>query len=596
MQPRVATTCFALIILLAAAVAPAQQASWVNQGRDGVSQTSYFHLPSTTDSSTGISFHRSHASCRFNDVRLVDPPTWLEMFKYNGDAKDGRPGTRFTVRMERGHADDRSLRLSFKAGSTMPTGPHTLTLAAERHRTSPGCAGAAAAALTLTYTVSIFDSISWTAQGLQNYEFGDNYRIDELGGLALDTGLRFHRRPNLCSRTDMSLVGGTEDYLELRAYRADDAIRRVAGVTLINGIFRSTTHALVLNSGRQLGAGGTRLTNVVMDRNSPNDSYVRLFHKASVAVTEAMEITVSVAFETSRSCGFPATVRKQTLDFMRQEVLPAPAQYQATWRSGSENLTPAGPFSPVRIFNNRLQRTPTGIVLNRSSSLCPRSTRGLLLNHTDKFDFYSGDGTRNNGDNLLQGTTGRSSDSHSLDWFLDTNLATPTAGSVLRLSVLLRSNTFFCPNDRIAPAQTLVFALTIATPASWSALAGDATRQAMLLQPSQIRASTTPTDTGIRFHRGTSACPLVDLNLSPNPHVEMRLYNGISTCGLGDRFRSTNGQAEVPRWKRIPVSVGVVDALICDGWSSIACRRRSGRPPRLRTPGYASTAAPPPAH
>ncbi len=526
LQPRVATACFALIILLAAAVAPAQQANWVDQGRDGVSQTSYFHLPSTTDSSTGISFHRSHPSCRFNDVRLVNPPTWLEMIKYNGDAKDGDPGTRFTVRMERGHADDRSLRLSFKAGSTMPTGAHTLSLAAERHLTSPGCLGVAAATLSLEYTISIFDNISWMAQGLQAYYNGAIYRTDELGGLALDTGLRLHRRPNLCSKVDLSLVGGTEDYLELRAFEAQNVLYQRRTTPPSGG---TTVTNVVLNTGRPLGAGAARLTNLVMDRDSPRDSYVRLFHKASVAVSEALEITVSVAFETSRSCGFPATVRKQTLDFMRHHVALAPTQYQATWKLESESLTPDGPFSPVRM--RRFGLTPTGIFLNRSSSLCV-VTNIQLLNHTDKFDIYASAGadalTENQGDHAIKNKTG-----HAIAWVIPDGKDLPAAGSVLRLSVLMRSNPFQCTNNNIAPRQTLAFALTVATPATWGVLAGDVTRQTGLLQPSVIRASATPTDTGVRFHRGTSACPLVDILMQPNPHLEMQLYNGNTATGAG---------------------------------------------------------------
>ena len=522
LQPRVATTCFALIILLAAAVAPAQQANWVDQGRDGVSQTSYFHVPSTTDSSTGISFHRSHASCRFNDVRLVNPPTWLEMVKYNGNVKDGSPGTRFRVRMERGHADDRSLRLSFKAGSTMPTGAHTLTLAAERHLTSPGCSGATAATLTLEYTINIFDQVSWTQQGLQSYEDNTWFRTDELGGLAIDTGLRLHRRSNLCPRVDMSLVGGTEDYLELRAFESRNATHEIR-TRLPSGIVTVTN--LVLNTGKPLGAGATRLIDLVMDRGSPRDSYVRLYHKAGVSVSEEKTIIVSLGVEVSRSCGFPETVRKQTLNFLRQTVLAAPSQYRATWVSeSSESLTPTGPLSPVDARRNE-RAIATGIFLDRRSSIC-QAAAGMLLNHTDVFDFVLARGTaliQNVGD-YLQTRSGKQR--FALVWSIADGGDLPTAGSVLTVSVLMRSDPELCANNTSAPNQTLSFNLTVATPASWSVLTGDATQQAALLQPSLIKASTTPTDTGVRFHRTFSDCPVMDINLTPNPHVEMRLYNG----------------------------------------------------------------------
>ena len=478
-------------------------AIWDDQGQeDDTPASSYYYVRSAAAGvDTGLAFHRSGSTCRYNDVQLVNPPSWLELRKYTtGGTPDGAAGTRFTVRMEKDHAEDRHVRLLFKEGTTIALGPQTATVAVARHLASAGCSGGLDTTVTLTYTLNISDQANWVAQGAEKTRDPVRLRSDALGGAAVGLGLTIHRSSAICQYTAVSLAGDAGSFLELRAYAT------------------ATRHLV--------GAAAAHLPGVFMQRGAAGDSNVQVFYKGGAAAppgTRGATLVIQPGARCGSLQGLPAA---QSIA-MQVTVLP-PYSSPEPWQAGSaDDATPNGPFSPWAVANAS-DPTPVGVYLQRTSASCS-SMIYQLLSGQEALDFHLADGNLRRSSSVNYGdVAGIQIGSNSIAGLYFEPGAQLDPGSELPVSIQLRANTT-C-NQGPAP-QTLAFTLTMGPAAAWGALPGDVAAATALFQPATLRTATSPTDTEVRFHRGTSACPQVDVEVRPAAFLELRKYNGSAADG-----------------------------------------------------------------
>ena len=475
-------------------------AIWDDQGEnDNTPKSSYYYVRSASASvDTGLAFHRSGSTCRFNDVQLVNPPSWLELRKYTaGGTPDGAAGTRFTVRMEKDHAEDRHVRLQLKTGVTIPLGQQVVTMAAGRHVASAGCSGGLAATVTLTYTLNITNQANWAAQGGEDITPW-SLRADAIGAAPVALAATLHRSSELCRYTAVSLAGDAGSFLELRAYATA--------------------------TGRQAGAAAASLPGVFMQRGAAGDSNVQVFSKSGASVTPGTK-AVTVVVQAGARCGSPQGLPSAQSIVMQLTVLPSYSSPES-WQAGSlDDAVPSSPFSPRAVAESS-NPTPVGIYLQRTSASCS-SMIYELLSGQEVLDFHLADGNLSRRD--------RHGDLAQID-IASNRIAglyfEPGArlepGSELPVSIQLRANTTCSQGP--AP-QTLAFTLTMGTAEAWSTLPGDVATATLLFPPASLRAAATATDTGVRFHRGTSACPQVDVEVRPAASMEVRKYNGSTADG-----------------------------------------------------------------
>ena len=476
-------------------------AKWEDQGKNNdTPESRYYYVRSAAAGvDTGLAFHRSGSTCRFNDVQLINPPSWLELRKYTASGTpDGAAGTRFTVRMEKDHAEDRQVRLLFKAGVTIALGQHVATMAVARHVASAGCSGGLAATVTIVHTLNITNQTEWAAQGAENVTLWP-LRTDALGETGVGVGMTIHRSSEICRYTALSMAGEAASFLELRAYST--ATRR------------------------QVGAAAANLPGVFMHRDAAGDSNVRVFYKGGSGTPTPGTLAVTIVVQPGARCGFQQGLPSPQTLSMSWVVLPSLSSTES-WQFGStDDATPDGPFSP-RALSEASDPLPVGVYLQRYSASC-RAMVYELLSPRDLFDFHL---VVDRNRDVRQGDFSRISIPNNriaagLYFEPGTQL---DPGSTLPVSIQLRAQAA-CSQG---PAtQTLVLTVTMGTAEAWSALAGDVTTATALFPPARLQASTSPTDTGVRFHRGTSACPQVDVSVRPTAFLEVRKYNGNAADG-----------------------------------------------------------------
>ncbi len=475
-------------------------AKWEDQGQaDDTPESRYYHVRGAAAGvDTGIAFHRSGSTCRYNDVQLVNPPSWLELRKYTASGTpDGAAGMRFTVRMEKDHAEDRQVRLLFKEGVTVAVGQHMATMAVARHLASAGCSGGLDTTVTLVHTLNITDQADWTAQGGENAIEPYDIRSDALGAAGVGLGLTLHRSSEVCRYTSVSLAGDASSFLELRTYST--ATRRLVGTPAAS------------------------LPGVFMQRGVAGDRNVQVFSKSGASVTPGTK-AVTIAVQPGARCGFQQGLPSAQTLALQWTVL-SPFSSPEAWQLGSgDDAVPDGPFSP-RAVSESSDPVPVGVYLHRTSASCSFIHHEILSGH-EALDIYL----------VNPGRTSRTwrgdlaaininFNSAALYFEPGVQLA---SGSELPVSIQIRPD---ATCNAGAAVQTLAFTLTMGTAEAWRALAGDVATATMLFQPASLRVSTSPTDTGVRFHRGTSACPQVDVAVGPTAFMELRKYNGGTADG-----------------------------------------------------------------
>ena len=475
-------------------------AKWEDQGKNNDTPESryYYVRGAAAGVDTGIAFHRSGSTCRVSDVQLVDPPSWLELRKYTASGTpDGAAGMRFTVRMEKDHAEDRQVRLLFKAGATIALGQHMATMVVGRHVASAGCSGGLAATVTIVHTLNITNQTEWAAQGAENVTLW-RLRADVLSGAGAGVGMTLHRSSEICRYTAVSIAGDAASFLELRTYST------------------ATRH--------QVGAAAASLPGVFMHRGAAGDSNVRVFSKSGATVAPGT-VAVTIVVQPGARCGFQQGLPQAQTLTLSWEVLPSLSSTEP-WQFGSaDDATPDGPFSP-RALSEASEPVPVGVHLQRYSASCIYTVYELL-SPRDVFNFYL-EVDRNR--DVYQGDISRISIPNNriaagLYFESGTQLE---PGSTLPVSIQLRAQ---AACNRGPAIQTLVLTVTMGTAEAWSTLAGEVPAATALFPPATLRASTSPTDTGVRFHRGTSACPQVDVAVRPTAFMEVRKYNGSAADG-----------------------------------------------------------------
>ena len=504
------------MLLAAAILAPAAQAQqWQDQGENSDRPASRHVQGIAASEDTGVVIHRSSPSCRFTDVRLAaGTPAWLELRKHraNGTA-DGVGGRRFTVRMEKDHADDRHVRVRFKDDAEPPAGMQAFTVVLAR-ATGAGCANASASTYTLSYTLNIVAGAAWEQQGRQSSNVVAGLSASDLGGpLATEMGPRIHHSSRLCRWTDAKLAGGGS-FLGLQLH----------------------------NSTAAVGAATTSFSDVLMRRGAAGDHHIRVVYRASQAVP-AGTVTAAVELKPSARCAnYIGVPGPHTLSFTAT-VAAAVASTEPWIIKGFNQPTPTGPFSAKAIADSQsFFEVHTGIYIGYRTTTCV-NYHYSLLNHRDKFVLYQHFNGRNeyseaSGDETEYqfGFYGfpSNNDNHGGFGLRFQPGASVTPGSTVTLHMMLgkwRGSTA-CGDP--API-TLSYRLTISPVAAWGTLANDVAAATMLFAPADLKAATSATDTGIRFNRGVamSVCANVDVELASGSraHMELQKYNGAVADG-----------------------------------------------------------------
>ena len=503
-------------------------AVWHDQGRHSDRPASRHVQGTAASEDTGIAIHRSANTCRFTDVRLAaGAPAWLELRQHRADGTaDGVGGRRFTVRMERGHNDDRHVRVRFTDDAEPPVGRHAFSIVMERTAASgAGCTAAAAATYTLSYTLNITASAPWEPQSTQ-VSVVTGLSASDLGGpLATEMGPRIHHSSSLCRWTDAQLVGGGS-FLGLQLHKTESFTRSAVAI------------------GAAIGEPAASFTDVRMQRNAAGDQHLRLVYRANRAVP-AGPVTAAVELKPSARCanyvGIPGP---HTLSFTA--TIGAAVANPDPWTAkGFNQATPTGPFDPRAIANSRrYNEINTGIYIGYRIGTC-LDYHYSLLNHREKFLVIRHYGSPGEYDELAPDETDYTYSSYY--FYAGDNKggfgiefsagASVPPGSVLTLNVLLskfRRDSSTCRSSTPVPI-TLSYRLTISPVAAWSTLANDVAAATMLFAPAAVKASSSATDTGIRFNRGVamSVCANVDVELpgGNSRYMELQKYNGTATDG-----------------------------------------------------------------
>ena len=478
-------------------------AKWDDQGANNdTPESSYYRVRSAAAGiDTGIAFHRSGSTCRVNDVQLINPPSWLELRKYTASGTpDGAAGTRFTVRMEKDHAEDRQVRLLFKPGVTISVGRYVATMVVGRHVASAGCSGGLDATVTIRHTLNITNQAGWQAQGMEQIDSPLDIRTDALSGAGVALLMTIHRSSEICRHTSVSLAGDAGSFMELRAY--------------------STA------TGRQVGAPAASLPGVFMQRGAAGDRNVQVFSKSGATAPAPGVTDLTIVVSPGARCGFQQGLPAALTLTLEWDLLP-PYGSPEPWQLGSiDDVTPDGPFSP-RAVSESSAPVAVGIYLQRTSASC-NSMNYEILSGQGALDFYLADGSRSRSSVRLGDAARINVNAARVAGLYFEPGVQLASGSELPVSIQLRADAI-C---RQGPAvQTLAFTLTMGTAEAWSVLAGDNATATALFQPARLRAAAAATDTGLRFHRGTSACPRVDVAVRPTAFLELRKYNGSAADG-----------------------------------------------------------------
>ncbi len=490
---------------------------WHDQGENSDRPASRHVQGIAASEDTGVVIHRSRPSCRFTDVRLATgAPAWLELRKHraNGTA-DGVGGRRFTVRMEKDHADDRHVRVRFKDDAEPPAGMHAFTVVIARTlSTGAGCANTSASTYTLSYTLNVFAAAAWEQQGRQSSNVVSGLSASDLGGsLATEMGPRIHHSSSLCRWTDVKLAGGGS-FLGLQLHNSTGAV----------------------------GAATTSFSDVLMRRGAAGDHHIRVVYRASQAVP-ASTVTALVEIKPSARCAsYVGVPGPHTLSFTAT-VAAAIASTETWIVKGFNQATPTGPFSAKAIADSRsFFEVHTGIYIGYRTTTCV-NYHYSLLNHRDKFVLYQHFNGRNEYSEESDDETDYSFGFYGFPSNNDNEggfglrfqagaSVTPSSTVTLHMMLSKWRGSIACGDP--API-TLSYRLTISPAAPWGTLANNVAAATALFPPADLKAATSATDTGLRFNYGVamSVCANVDVELpgGNSRYVELQKYNGAVADG-----------------------------------------------------------------
>ena len=486
-----------------------------NQGQDNLGTQARLPALSLEDVTgavpTGLRLHRNIFVCDSFDVALAtDTPSYVKLRKYqsNGTA-DGSAARSLTgVAMPGSGATDRHVRIAIDGGTSFTqqtTLPITLTMS-----TNSSCASqsGAPASHRLTGTVVVVPPAAWSElAGDVDERDRILFKPTQIGAAntATDTGLRLHRGTSVCPNVNVTLRNTT--HLQLRQYTSSAAT----------------------------GSAATFFRNIRMQNNHANDRRVGVQFRAGATLTPG-PLRLTLIAEANASCTDPAKPRPLTIAYTVSVLENWPLRNQTQDNLGTQARLPALSLEGVT------GAVPTGLRLHRNIFVCSSFDVALAANTPNyvKLRKYQANGT-------ADGAAARSL----------TGVAMPGSGATdrhVRIAIdggtsftqqttlpitLTMSTNSSCASQSGAPAShQLTGTVVVVPPEAWSELAGDVDTlaQTLLFQPTQLRAATSATDTGLRLHRGTDACPDVDVTLRNVTHLELRQYTSSAATGSAAAF------------------------------------------------------------
>ena len=437
---------------------------------------------------TEVRFHRSAAVCRTVDVGLkAGSPSNAKLRLHRSDGTpDGGFATSFTaVRMEDGVDADRHVRLYLDRYDTAQ-GRVAVTITAAAATGAGGCAGSDLQDdLEVGYRLDIATPVSWVATSRDAAAPIGEFTEHGLSVAAapVDTGIRLHRRAaDACPNVSVGLRSGTPSYLQLQQYGTADRAKQ--------GVPASSFSSL----------------RVVANVAEASNRMVGLEFKAGSEVA-AGTFAVTVDYEPA-GCGHI------------NRPLPASQVYRLTvsdkqpWLDqGRDRASAAGSFSAFRV-GQAADGTDTGIVFHRGSSACMKADLALvnsppaaveLVKYRSSDDARAVDASLSN----VHMERGGSEDHHVRLFFKARAQVVP---GVLTVSLRAAANPS-CTASGTQDPITVAWRLTLAAAASWESQGKDEAEAAGSFSPLVLRAAGARTDTGLAFHRSSTACRQINVGL-----------------------------------------------------------------------------------
>ncbi|MBF2760598.1 MAG: hypothetical protein ISN28_10090, partial [Ectothiorhodospiraceae bacterium AqS1] len=511
---------------LCAGAAAQQQPVWRDLAKSSDEPASPFTIGQVLGASaplyTGINLHVGAAACSTVNVYLGrETGRYFELVKHRSvddavaAAQNKTDGLFMSVHME-ANADDHYLRLFFKPGLTplttaLFTGP---TIYFEK---SAGCSGPADPAgghRSYPMTSLVADS-SWTDQGLHT----QNSRTYFPSSSIAETAFVFHKSTATCRKIDVALASGTPAYVSLQK--------------------------------RWLGSAGDRpnswdpsdLANIHMERGHQDNQSARVLLGTDRPASG--KVTVTVVGTPNSSC--PATGRPEplTVAFAFDIV---PSSNRSSWTAqGRESATATRTFWPAEIADSA---TPlnTGIAFHQSSSAC-RYVDVELANGTPDYlelALHRGDNAVAGLPNNVYMERNQPLDTHARLMFKAG--ARVAEGGTVTVAIVASPGSS-CRSAGVPGPLSLSRELTIGKSADWEeqgkddAVANDPVSYFLLSR------TDSSTDTGLAFHRSSTACRKIDVALAdsaPN-YVELVRYQGediSSKTGLSNIHMEKNNDAD----------------------------------------------------
>lgn len=521
----------------------------------------------TLPANTGVRIQRSSALCSDTVVSLTG--TDASRFRLHGRTYVNSTimstvvipvvgdvsGDEITLNMREG-ADKSYARLQFKPN--LVWGEEVMEVGVVLSSSSDcGHAAAVPDPFTLKYAVTITNS-SWANQGV---DVVYQPRALYAGDFAAATrpfyaGLAFHRSPPSCRQVDVRL-DSPPSYLFLARYQGDSPV-----------------------------AGG--LANITMDSGAGADNHnARLYFREGASVPTG-RLTVNLVAETSCAGGAANVTTKVAWE------LTIGSGTGSVWEERAQHSDEAIGEFIVSDLAASAAPTFTGLAFNRSPNRCPHVNFTLV----NAPDYLEAGLHRDNGSAIASGDPAsrftnipmKDDDdfvaNDHVRLFFKANADVPLG--TLAVTVRATESTSLCSN--LANEITVAWSLTVAVPGStgpvagddWSILSRDAAVQTRFFSPAELANASTRTDTGLVFHRSSSACRFIDVALSGSQAVEPARYDasgpnttdaGLMNIRMEDRHDDDNyvklfykaGAAVSPGSTLAVTVVATPNASSCDG-------------------------------
>ncbi|MBF2735606.1 MAG: hypothetical protein ISN26_05970, partial [Betaproteobacteria bacterium AqS2] len=459
-------------------------ASWVDGADHDVTAADDLALETlnaaTTDTYTGLAFHRTAAGCDARRAVLASSSrTIFGLHKYDGSTRETS-----SLANDVPFTGTEHVRIYLRSSYQQ----HTVrTLQASLVISGDCDVATKPAPLTLAWPVTVVrDPDEWRERGDDETAASGTFsRYDLLDSTSpTATGIQIHRSSDGCTNTDVALATGTPAYLGLDVHGDG------------SGVALAASQATVPMPGT--GAG---------------DRHVRLYF---VAGANAPAGVLAVTATISAGCAGSGATQQQLVYRLTVSVNPD------AWRAWDDDETAAsGTFSRYDLLDST-SPTATGIQIHRSSDGCANTNVALAA----QTPAYLGLDVHGDGSGVALASSqaavpmpgSGAGDRHVRLYF--------AAGADAPAGVLAVTATISaaCAGSGATPQQ-LVYRLTVYTPAAhaWEVLDDDRQTPGSSFEWSAMVAN--PLATGIQLHRNSEDCKYTDVELlSASEYLELARY------------------------------------------------------------------------